>query len=105
MTESIASWLYVKGEIEPFSIWFLEKVKGESNVTFDPLVGYRISAKPKRLGVYTTDGKVRQIAHSKGNNYGFPDSEDFTPKKKDHNELRFAVFGDSFTAGQYLKIN
>ena len=101
--EGVATYAYWRGWIEPFSIWFLEKeAPGISNVKFDPVVGYKLSSKPMRMGAYTTNGGVHTYGHSQGNNYGFPDRNDFQPQRKDKGTIRVAVFGDSYTAAQYV---
>ncbi|MCB0367270.1 MAG: hypothetical protein H6624_01540 [Bdellovibrionaceae bacterium] len=103
VAEALATFCYVKGWIEPYSIWFLEKHgPGISHVSFDPVIGYRLSSRPTRMGAYTTVGGVQTWASSRGNNLGFPDFEDFNLKRSHENQIRVAVFGDSFSASQYL---
>ncbi|MCB0387069.1 MAG: hypothetical protein KDD43_16865, partial [Bdellovibrionales bacterium] len=103
VAEALSTYLYVKGWLEPFSIWFLEKHgPGVSHVSFDPQIGYRLSGKPTRMGAYTTIGGIQTWGISQGNNFGFPDSRDFTIKKRDAKKIRLAIFGDSFSASQYL---
>jgi hypothetical protein len=41
----------------------------------------------------------------KGNNEGFPDQNNFYPKRDSQIAKRFAVFGDSFSAAQYIEKN
>lgn len=102
LAETLSTLLFVRGIIEPHSIWFMEKTPGQSHVRFDPYIGYKISNQPHIFGCYNTNAGVVSSGLSVGNNYGFPDSKDFHPQK---NKKRLLILGDSFTAGQYLKVN
>jgi hypothetical protein len=48
---------------------------------------------------------LEYAGHARGNNQGFPDRDDFGPERSVLGRRRLAVFGDSFTAGQFLKID
>ena len=71
---------------------------------FDPIAGIRLSSTPSRYA-RITNGALEYIGHLRGNNQGFPDRDDMHPNRSNPASLRLAVFGDSFTAGQFLKID
>jgi hypothetical protein len=45
------------------------------------------------------------VGRLRGNAQGFPDRDDFSPERPRAETLRVAVFGDSFTSGQFLEKN
>ena len=68
---------------------------------FDPVMGYRWLPGPIRIIRVVHSELVFDNTFS-GNNYGYNCSYDFTPKKPSPRTFRFAVLGDSFTAGMYM---
>jgi hypothetical protein len=73
-------------------------------IRFDPVRGYRLGPTPSRYA-RITDGTVEYVGQVRGNNEGFPDRDDVSPTRSGLGARRLAVFGDSFTAAQFLKIN
>jgi hypothetical protein len=71
---------------------------------FDPIRGYRLTGTPSRF-LRATDGRLEYVGTIRGNSRGFPDRDDFGPKRTSDGVPRIAVFGDSFTDGQYLGQN
>jgi hypothetical protein len=71
---------------------------------FDPIRGVRLEPTPSRYA-RITNGTLEYIGHARGNNEGFPDRDDFSPPRSVPAKRRLAVFGDSFTAAQFLKTN
>jgi hypothetical protein len=61
------------------SMWLFEET-GKS-LHFDTARGYRLSPNPARV-TRLTKGKPEYIGAFKGNNQGFPDRDNFEPKKK-----------------------
>lgn len=94
------STIYRYGIIAPPPSIFIQE-ETEETILFDAVRGYRITSKPARLA-RITNGTLEFLGTFKGNNQGFPDKEDFFPERKDQDTIRIAVFGDSFTAAQYL---
>jgi hypothetical protein len=76
----------------------------EDTIRFDAVRGYKISPDPARMA-RITDGSIEFSGVLQGNNEGFPDKHDFFPKRKDPDTIRIAVFGDSFTAAQYIRVS
>lgn len=101
--ESTVSFLYVYDYIEPpRSYWVFEY--SDNSIQFDPIRGFRLPQEPYRYA-RKTYGNVEYVGLLRGNNEGFSDRNDFTIEKKTIDTKRFVVLGDSFTAGQYIKIN
>jgi hypothetical protein len=73
-------------------------------VEFDPVRGYRLNNTPARTA-RITNGKFEYVGEFRGNSQGFPDRDDFGPKRDPKYKQRFAVFGDSFTHAPYLGEN
>lgn len=73
-------------------------------VHFDPVIGYRLSGAPSRFLRYC-DGRLEFEGVLRGNNHGFPDRDDFELARADGSRTRVVVFGDSFSAGQYLAVS
>lgn len=84
------------------SIWIFEHTG--KTIQFDPIRGYTLTRIPSRFARITY-GEIEYIGTFEGNAQGFPDRDDFTIKRPTRSTRRFAVFGDSFTAGQYLYRN
>jgi hypothetical protein len=73
-------------------------------IEFDPIRGYRLGMTPARTA-RITDGRIEYVGVYRGNSQGFPDRDDFGPKRDPAFKRRFAVFGDSFTHAPYLGEN
>ncbi len=71
---------------------------------FDPIRGHRLSRTPSRF-LRSTNGRLEYVGTARGNSQGFPDRDDFGPKRPVEGRRRIAVFGDSFTEAQYLGQN
>lgn len=84
------------------SVWIFEDVG--KTMQFDPIRGYVLTQIPSRFARITR-GEIEYIGTLRGNAQGFPDRDDFTPKRARVDTKRFAVFGDSFTAAQFLAVN
>ncbi len=65
------------------------------NLAFDPVMGYKYTSRPARMASVISD-EIQWSATSKGNNYGFPDADDFSPHRRKGGQ-RVVVVGDSFT--------
>ena len=73
-------------------------------VHFDPLRGYLLTAQPSRW-CRITNGTIEWVAWLKGNSQGFPTRTDFNAARTAGSTRRIAVFGDSFSAGDFLETN
>ncbi len=103
LAEAAYSLLYRNGVIDPPRFWIVED-NGVGAVQFDPHTGYRIRGEPARQA-HVVGGYVDYVGGYYGNNAGFPDRDDFTPERRHPDEVRLAVFGDSFTAASFLETN
>ncbi len=74
------------------------------SVHFDAVRGHRLTSTPSRWARLTGD-RFEFIGTLRGNSEGFADRDDFGPLRTKPGEPRYAVFGDSFTAGQFLEQN
>lgn len=84
--------------------WFYVIEDGPRTARFEPKRGYTLLEEPSRQAKIT-QGTVEYVGAWRGNNQGFPDQDDFLPERPDDRTLRVAVFGDSFTAAQYIETN
>lgn len=84
------------------TIW-LDEDSGRT-IQFDPILGYRLTGTTSR-SLRATDGRLEYVGVHRGNCQGFPDRDDFGPKRTRAGVPRIAVFGDSFTDGQFLGQN
>ena len=101
--ETVVTVLYLKDVLEPpASVWLYED--SGRTVHFDAVRGYRLTTVPSRITRITND-TIEYVGVLKGNNQGFPDRDDFYPERGPQGGKRFAVFGDSYTAAQYLNQN
>jgi hypothetical protein len=73
-------------------------------VQFDPIRGFILTRQPSRWS-RITNGTIEFVGWFKGNSQGFPTRTDFAPARPDGSTRRIAVFGDSFSAGDYLDTN
>lgn len=71
---------------------------------FDPIRGYRLTSTPSRF-MRITNGTLEYVGVARGNAQGFPDRDDFHPEVDSGSVPRIAVFGDSFTASQFVGQN
>ena len=101
--ETIATWLYLQGRLEPTARRVHERTDPAGNVRVDRLRGYSLSPVPARLVVVTSYGEVVSRGTLRGNNHGFGDQHDFTARRASEQELRFAVLGDSYTAEPFIE--
>jgi len=84
------------------SLWLFDE--SGKTVHFDPIRGYILTPQPSRWA-RISNGTVEFVAWLKGNSQGFPSRRDFSPQRPDSSTRRIAVFGDSFSAGDYLDTN
>jgi len=84
------------------SLWLFDE--SGKTVHFDPIRGYILTPQASRWA-RLTNGTVEFVAWIKGNSQGFPSHTDFAPARPDGSTRRIAVFGDSFSAGDYLDTN
>jgi hypothetical protein len=82
---------------------FLFEESGKT-IHFDPVRGYRLTTEPSPW-TRITNGTVEYIGRLQGNSEGFPSHNDFTAQRHQGITKRVAVFGDSFSAGEYLNTN
>jgi hypothetical protein len=101
LIEGVATWLWMRGTLEPESHWVYENNGTGWSYSFDPLTGFALSPVPARMATTASNGVIESTGTIRGNNLGFPDERDFVPRPEDPDRLRVAVFGDSFTAGYY----
>ena len=82
----------------------LKEKNPKKTVVFDPVRGFRLNEIPSRI-LRITKGEIEYVGKEKGNNQYFQDRDDWYPLNSNKNIARWAVFGDSFTAGPYLEMN
>lgn len=70
---------------------------------FDPVSGYRRVEGPMRIVRIMRDELIYDSTFTP-NNKGYTTVTDFRPAKTDPDVFRLVVFGDSFTAGEYLEV-
>lgn len=73
-------------------------------VHFDPLRGHLLTPIPSRWA-RVVGGRLEFLGTLRGNSQGFADRDDFAPERSQAGVPRLAVFGDSFSAGQYIDVN
>jgi hypothetical protein len=100
IAEIVATSIYMASV--PSVYWVFEDT-GPS-VRFDPRSGYRVKGEPTRVAKFTRShelsrANVEYVGAVGGNELGFPDRDDFGPRRTDSKALRLAVMGDSFTGG------
>jgi hypothetical protein len=103
--EFTLSGLWLNGYIGAQTYWIREDTGQGPMFQFDSARGFRLSSYSSRWACMATDGTVQAIGRLQGNSQGFPDRDDFGPHRPHLGIRRVAVFGDSFTAGQYLEQN
>ncbi len=102
--EAAASWLYHTGWLDPFVVRVYEKTDPMGHFHRDRALGYRLSPAPARVTMLASDGQVLSRGLLRGNNFGLADLHDFK-LKGDDTERRYAVLGDSMTAGRFIDRN
>jgi hypothetical protein len=103
LCESILSLLYMLYLIEPsYSAIAIEDTA--RTVHFDPIRGTAMVGNPSRIARYT-NGALEYVGAFRGNNYRYQDRDDISPQRNAGEKKRIAVFGDSFTAAEYLEWN
>jgi len=106
IAEGVATALYARGVLEPVPIWMHERTDPAGNLRFDPIRGAWLSSTPARIACFASDDREIETRGSYfGNNEGFPDRDDFYPERREPGTVRLAVFGDSFSHGQYFEMN
>jgi hypothetical protein len=95
---STFAWLF----FSPDDIWIYENV-GQT-VQFDSVRGYSLARTPSRFA-RISNGEIEYVGSFSGNAQGLPDRDDFSILHPGDEFRRYAVFGDSYTAAQYLAIN
>src|SRR5580704_17727746 len=90
--------VYVGRSLEG-SYWIYSSDK---TIKFDPVAGYRLT-RDITLEARISHGEIEYVGALRGNNRGFP-SRNFVPGRQDQRR-RFAVFGDSFTHGEFFVRN
>ncbi|REJ68549.1 MAG: SGNH/GDSL hydrolase family protein [Planctomycetota bacterium] len=105
VVETTLTWLYLRGTLDPELLWVIEQVNEKGHITSDDVLGYRLSATPARTASITTRGVIEEIGELRGNNFGFPDRDDYPVEKARPEQTRLLVLGDSFTASPYLQVN
>ncbi len=101
--EAVVTVLYLKDVLEPTASICLFEDSGKT-IQFDAVRGYRLTEHPSRV-TRITRGTIEYVGTLRGNNQGFPDRDDFRPERGTDRGKRFAVFGDSFTAAQFIGEN
>src|SRR5262249_22159587 len=65
------------------------------SLEYDPVMGYKYASRPARWSLVISD-EIQFSSTIKGNNYGFADKDDFSPRRTNDGR-RILVLGDSFT--------
>jgi hypothetical protein len=102
--ESAATLLALRGGLGQRARSLIVYEDAGRTLHFDPVRGIRLGPTTSRYA-RITNGTLEYIGHARGNNEGFPDRDDMHPNRTSAASRRLAVFGDSFTAGQFLKTN
>jgi hypothetical protein len=102
LVEAVATIRYLVTSAPPDPYWIYED--SGRTIRFDPIRGYRLSSTPSRFA-RISHGEVEYVGHIRGNNQGFPDRDDFHPRRERADGARLAVMGDSFTSAQFIEMN
>jgi hypothetical protein len=102
LCESVATLLALHGGLGQRTKSLIVYESAGKTLHFDPIRGIRLGPTPSRYA-RITNGTLEYIGHARGNNEGFPDRDDVSPARSSPPKRRLAVFGDSFTAAQFLK--
>jgi len=107
LAELVLTLLYMQGTLSPVpkSTVVLEQVKQGASRRYDPVRGCLLAQHPSRTAIVASNGLIETEGIVKGNNRGFPDRDDFQLEREKAGTRRYAVFGDSMTSAQFLKIN
>ena len=104
LCEGAATLLALRGGLGQRARSLIVYENGGQTLHFDPIRGIRLASTPSRYA-RITNGTLEYIGQARGNNEGFPDRDDVHPTRANPAGRRLAVFGDSFTAGQFLKVS
>ena len=104
LCEAAATLLVLRGGLGQRAKSLIVYENAGQTLHFDPIRGIRLGTTPSRYA-RITNGTLEYIGQARGNNQGFPDRDDVGPGRANPAGRRLAVFGDSFTAGQFLKVN
>jgi hypothetical protein len=105
--ELVMTILYMQGILSPAlkSTVVLEEASQYGSTRFDPIRGCYLTPHPARTAIVASNGRIETVGVVRGNNQGFPDRDDFQVKRGAGASRRYAVFGDSMTAAQFLARN
>lgn len=104
LCEAAATLLVLRGGLGQRARSLIVYENAGQTLHFDPIRGIRLTSTPSRYA-RITNGTLEYIGRARGNNEGFPDRDDVHPPRANPASRRLAVFGDSFTAGQFLSVN
>lgn len=102
--EAVLTGLYITGRLAPSAVWVVRDAGTHPVYSFDPISGYRLSSVPTPQACFTPSGDLQATGTIVGNNLGYPGTRDLSPRRAG-DAPRIAVFGDSFTAAQFLEVN
>lgn len=105
LCEVTATTLYLWGALDPIAYTIHEATDSEGNLRADTATGCRVSPVSSRLVVVSSDGKLSSEGRLRGNNFGFPDQDDFATGPSPCGEIRLGVLGDSYSAAYFLQMN
>ncbi len=88
--------------VRPVIRWAHATNDPAGSIQYDEKVGVRLSEIPGEIGFWTSRHGWLFKNELRGNNFGFSDPKNFSPRKRDPDLFRFIVMGDSFTANLYL---
>lgn len=103
VAEALCSFIAAKQRLGATRTFWIYEDTGRT-VQFDPIRGYRLTTTPSRFA-RVANGEIDYVGTLKGNLQGFPDKDDFSKEKPSSVESRYLVFGDSFSAAQYITTN
>ncbi|HOZ47195.1 MAG TPA: hypothetical protein PLO37_12435 [Candidatus Hydrogenedentes bacterium] len=103
LVELAFSTLYTFGLVFPPPPFSLVEGNG-GGYRFDPIRGFWLLPQPSRWA-RIADGRPQYVGCLRGNDQGFPDRDHVGPQRQTPGRRRIAVFGDSFTAAQFLGLN
>jgi hypothetical protein len=107
LAELVLTMLYLRGTLSPApkSTMVLEQTGQGPSTRFDPVRGCFLAPHPARTAIVASNGTIETVGTVRGNNQGFPDRDDFQVERMDRDTIRYAVFGDSMTAAQFIEQN
>jgi hypothetical protein len=72
-----------------------------ANLTYDPVMGYKYTGHSARMA-YVLNDEIQWSGTLTGNNYGFADADDFSPRRKE-GARRVLILGDSLSGEPQYK--